>query len=279
MGGSAEMIARTQNWQNTIDDLDIVYCSVDISLSGNNVLFNRLKIHKLLTAEIVQFLERYGVKHKIEPLSGLGGGGESLLTLIKELWRQEWFFKFLFSILKLFLVQIIIKNRGIFYKVSRNKPRLEIFFRIQTDRKISSLDDSSLNKNLKARLLNLQNISEELFKILSEKHPLFLFDQQIRASVYSRSFRISYFIPYERQGGFNQSRLTRLINSLVITNNTDFSYSFLRGLIISRNERSMTYNHGGLITSSKSRQYYLVLSTKVLKDYLHSFLRNLHEKI
>lgn len=69
------------------NQLGIVYCSVDIALGGNNLLFDREKLYESLTQEATQYLGKYGINYRVEPLSGLGGGGgESLLAILRELW-------------------------------------------------------------------------------------------------------------------------------------------------------------------------------------------------
>lgn len=247
---------------NYIEDLNTVYCSIDISLAGNNQLFDRLQLHNLFTNEITKFLDEYGVKYEIEPLAGLGGGGiaESLLNLLRDLWHQKLFHEFIISSIKLLFSKYVISFMRIqFYAIDNKSPRMMICFRLKIDKELTKADERFLDKAVIDRLLNLRKISQVAFDRISAKHPMFLFDQKIGISIYSKSFRVIYSILHERQNKFNDFRLKKAIQSFKIKNNTDVQYGFLRGLAMTKSERDMKFERGFFLSSGKMKTSYFLI--------------------
>lgn len=255
------------------DKLNTVYCQVDISLSGNNYLFDRVKLHKKFTKEMTQYLKTYGVKYKVEPLSGLGGGGvgEGLLFLLKTMWDQRGILGVIFTIFRLISNHVFMANfLKLFYKVDHTKPRMKIFLRLKTDDQYGERELNYLNGDLINRILNLQGLSEGLFNLLTTNHPLFLFDQEIRASIYSKSFRVLYSIPHEMQNKFNTFRVRRFIQALRIKDMQDIEYGFPNNLFAVRTESKLIYNNlGSFMKDRTSKTYYFFISSKVIMDYLY----------
>src|SRR5437868_14806075 len=125
------------------DSLEIVYCSVDIALGGNNILFDREKISTLFTQQLTEYLKKYGVKYEIEPLRGLGGGGGGSVTaVLYQLWQQHWILGYIIASIRfLFNHYSTVASSKIFYKYDDSKPRMQIFLRLKSEEKI---DDQSL---------------------------------------------------------------------------------------------------------------------------------------
>lgn len=120
-------------------------------------------------------------------------------------------------------------------------------------------------------MLNLNTISENLFRELSKNHPLFYFNREIRASLYSIGFRVKYEISHERNNKLNFYRLKRHIKSLNLVENRDYSYYIPNTFFIIRTQQKQEC-HEALNTFSrvgKIKKYYFIISSKTISDHFN----------
>lgn len=240
-------------------DLDVVHCTVDISLIGNNRLFDRLQLHKLFISEVTDIFNKYGVRYEIEPLQGLGGGGigEGLISVLRSLWHQKMIHDFIISSVKLLFSRYVIGFiQKQFSKVDRTVPRMMIFLKITTDKELTKEYETYMDSAVIDRLLNLRRISSAIFNILSKNYPMFLFDQTIRASIYSKSFRVSYFVPHEMHQSFEGKGIEKTIKSMKIKEGTDSEYSLLNNFIVKKTERKTKFMMHGFVSEQKIKYRY-----------------------
>lgn len=247
-----------------LNELDLVYCRVYFSMWGNGDLFNKQELEENLTNEAISYLGRLGVSCKAEMPSQMGGGGfDGLFEGLRFAWEHRDFIAIgsaLISLVKSYARILLSK------KIDISKPRMDVVLRLKIKDQFNNSQKNSINKLLIGRLINLKNLNDALCKVLTEKYPIIIFDQSLKLSIYSRSFRISYSIPKENQTLFNEFRLIRLFKSLKIKENRDCSYNFTKWLSISRLDRKTKYENEFWVTDSKSKKYYLFLSLNILGD-------------
>src|SRR5258706_2906363 len=171
MGGGIKAVTGTNNFTNIYNDLDTVYCSVDL-ISGNNILFDRAFLFDKFNKEAEKYLKDNGVKCEIEGPASLGGGAGFLLDLIKQLWANKAIFIIVFVLAK-WLFGFITKSRF------DEKPRVCVSLRIKTDSDLEYVENAALEGMLTSRLINLKNLSDGLCDVFEKQNPIFNYDQLI----------------------------------------------------------------------------------------------------
>lgn len=185
MGGDLKTGIKTKNFNNAYSELEVVHCAVDL-ISGNNTLFDRTVLFSDLNNEAKRYFEHYGVKVEIEELAGFGGGTQTLLEFIKQLWTNKEIIGIIFVLLKnlyIFLIGLTSKNRP--------RVRVNLWLKIEVD--LEYVEGSDLEGAVIPRLINIKNLSDGLCKILEEKYPVFVFDQALGIYIERKSFEIYYF--------------------------------------------------------------------------------------
>src|SRR3989344_5701595 len=218
-------------------DIDTIRCYFDLSDDGNNMLFSREGVHKRLSKDIGEYLDKYGLQYEILPLGEKGGGGESILwEALKLAWENKSIIGLIFSLIKIGIsipkVTISMLNR----MSSQTKPRIIVSLSLETD---ENFDDRNLTFYLCRKLINLKNISDNLLKELSSKYQIFRFDQSFELFMSARHFLIRYEVKAEHQNTFNSFRLVRLFKNLRIKDNSYSVYEFTKFLLVSRFDGSM----------------------------------------
>lgn len=259
MGGGIKTVTANRNIQNAINDLDTVYCSVDL-IFGNNVLFDSTFLFKKFNQEAAKYLKDNGIKYKLEGPAQLGGGGEGLLAFLKLLWANKAVFTMAVALLK-WVFNVVTSPK------LDEKPRATVCLRLVTDSDLKYVENSALEAVLIGRLVNLKNLNDGLCDELQKKYPIFNFDQLIRVTLSDRSFRARYTLLHEQRNVFNRFRLMRLFKGLRVINKIDREYIFNKLHLIERTDRQTTQQNGAWMSSNKSKRYFLFLSARVIKDY------------
>lgn len=260
MGGGIKTVTANRNIGNAINDLDTVYCSVDL-IFGNNALFDRSFLFKKFNKEAAKYLKDNGIKYKMEGPAQLGGGGEGLLAFLKVLWANKAIFTMAIVLLK-WIFNLVIAPKF------DEKPRATVCLSLKTASGLTYVENSALEAVLIGRLINLKNLNDGLCDELQKKYPIFNFDQLVRVTLSDRSFRAGYTLLHEQRNAFNRFRLMRLFKGLKVRRGTDRDYIFNKLQLIERTDRETTHQNGAWMSSNESKRYFLFLSASVIKDYL-----------
>lgn len=244
---------KKTNTDDYLGDLDTVYCSVDLNLIGNNTLFQRELIHKIITKDIAKFFTENGINYQLNKLQGLGGGGGGfsyLYELIMAAWNKRDLIELVWSCLTIIkFLPRIIRSR-ITNSINKERPRIILLLGLKLDEN-RIINKPELDNLLKNRLINLKRIGNHLSTSLSTKYPLFLFDQDLQASIPSLSFQVRFSFNVENNSDFNTWRYFKIIEPMDILPNIDLTYSFNK-YTISKFERHTDYL-SGMWTSSAGK--------------------------
>lgn len=261
MGGGIETVTSNKNIANTSDDLNLVYCSVDL-ISGNQALFDRSVLFKKFSGVAAKYLKDNGVKYKIEGPASLGNGGLGFFfDVLKQLWSNKEIFGILFLIAKQ-VPKLLVDSPF------ADKPRVYVSLRIKSGKELDYVKNRDLEQLLVDRLINLKNLSDGLCDLLEKQYPIFAFDQSFGARLLAISFRVSYLIPHEKCTAFNKSRLIRLFKSVRVKNNLDSNYVFNKFNFVEGTNGKTTYEGESWMGDRKRNKYFFFVSSRIISDYL-----------
>ena len=246
-----------------LNELDIIYCYIDIALDENNLLFNRVVIHDNLSEDVTELFNQYGLSFEILGLAGLGGGAlESLWQAIKFAWDNNGFIGILITLSTSILNKI----------VHQDKPTIIISLSLKTKDNMCNPTNSELSK----RLINLKYINDSICNKLSIKYPIFKFDQMFGLSIDHRHFSVRYLLKNQQQNMLNNLRLLRLFKSINVRRNTFCNYTFIRWFLIKRTDGKLNIDDKGTRQVTLGKNYFFVFSTHVISDYLYLFRQSLN---
>lgn len=168
----------------TVDSSKIIECYIDLSDYGNNYLFDRAAINKIISKDVSAYMDKYGLKYEILPLGGKGGGG-GIFRLFGEGLKIAWDNReYIEAILALIKIAIKIP-RFIYFLLNQTsfteKPRVDINLGIELKDEVSAWERNMpfLNMYLAKKMLSLKQISDDLYDYLSDKYTLFKFDRSL----------------------------------------------------------------------------------------------------
>lgn len=245
-------------------DINKIYCYIDFSQETNYSLFSRWEIHSLISKDVSNYLKQYKLEYEITPLGGMGGGRvETLWEIIKFAWNNK-------DIIAIFLASIkTILNIPKYIKSTLNSlsspigPVINICLELRTN---TNFTDKNLNIAFSQRLINLRLINDSICKELSNKYPIFRFNERLGLFSYPRKFGVNYELNADQKNTFNNFRLIRLIQGLKIKDNRYIRYCFSKWLLISRFDEILNIE-GKTRMRTPYKRYYLLLSTHIISDY------------
>lgn len=244
------------------NDLDIIHCYIDFADNGNNAIFNREKIHKILAEEVIGCLEKYKLAFEIKPLGDKGGGArETFLNFLRLAWENKDIIAMLSVVIWKSPKYLVNFFRKVF---DQEGPRIII------DLSLTSNQDFDYEKSefqLGLRMINLKYLNDEICKIIIKKYPIFKLDQSFALFIEPYNFSIHYQISHKYQNTVNSIRLTRLFKNLKIRKNLNTNYSFTGWFLISRSD-CVRFLDEDIRVKELFKKYYFVLSTQTISDQL-----------
>lgn len=250
----------------TYKELNTIYCYIDLAQKDWGT-YDRLKLNAIFRKDIKNYCKSNGVNIKILELGGGGGGAETLLDIFRFLWQNKGIIGLLVSVpraIAWIYSQIIKKIEGL---LEQKKPSIYISFEFRLDDDYTDVEIKELNKIIPEKLTSLIMISDDLINTLTKKNSAFLFDRSFRASVACQSYWIQYSIRNKKWNNVNKFRLLRLFKAIKIRSSFYSSFDFEKWVLISRTDGWTEISKNAKV-SSTGRTYYLIVSNKLLKDYL-----------
>ncbi|MBP9819116.1 hypothetical protein KBC79_00035 [Candidatus Woesebacteria bacterium] len=263
MGG---VIDESQNnYYNFDKELSKVEFYIHAPRPNDFSLINRDKFYPLVVKEIEKYFTNNGVNAKwIGPVDGGGGGMESLIEIIKNVWENKDIFEFIIAFFGFFKNQLInIATKS----VNHNKITLDIGLSIHCDSNSGNVSKADLDFLLREKMKNLLLISNDLADFISSKHGFMSINTNFEATIRAQNFMISFSLNSDQRKVINIARYLNIIDNSRIRVRKIIRYTVTKLLLIKREEGEIDFS-GRSSISHGYKNFYFIFSSRLLKEFI-----------
>ena len=264
MGGTKEEIEQGNQIQKAWNELDNVSYYFLTSEKSNFELFDLNTLFPNLIKTIESYFDKSGIKYSyLGPIDRGGGGGFSIIELLKLLWQNKDIFSFFHSLIFFFksFYTSYVNNQ-----VKNVKPRIDLYLLIETNAELVKVPNNYINYMFSTKTINLTQISNSLANHITSEYNFILCDIFIESRINTKNYSANFFFSNENRNESKLNRFLLIIKNIKIRNFLYSSYKFSHlGLI----KRSDSFWNSKLREFGKSTHYYLLVSTNIISDFLN----------
>jgi hypothetical protein len=186
-----------------------------------------------------------------------GGGLDTILNILKTAWQNKDI------IYAIFNIAYLLKRNYLNWiddYLKKNKPRVVIILVVN----YSTTGDYWC---IGDEINGLKFLADEIYRELSKKYPIFIFDQSLFVTFEDLEKRADCYITSEKNNKFNRYRLFKIFDSFSGKRNMQYHFSITNFFAVKRTENELNRSGSSWI-GSNSKYYYLFFSSRILSDYL-----------
>jgi len=258
MGGTQSMIDAQNEHEVLTKDLKHVNCYVFFSRINKSSIDYQV-LYENLVRDISLGLKKYGItSYEFYEAGGGGDGLETIWDLLKILWENKDVISFvgsLISFFKNFFYQLEVRKVEKFYTEAL------VVFRLETNSKFNSLSKGEIEDTVSFTLANLLTITNAILDDQKSKYSAIHFNLSVEARLPFYDFSSTFNLIQEYRKS-REKQMLRFLKSLKIKKGVTIQHDLIPLHFVKRTDRTVDskgYSH--------FKKYYMLFSTKILRDY------------
>jgi hypothetical protein len=221
----------------------------------NSPLVDRQAFIEEAKNEIDQVFALYKIKAQPAEGGDKGGGFDGLWAMLKILWENKEIIQIVLAIAGGFW-RLIKLQRGWYLEKSIRNSRPRFIMSVCIIDNDKYLEDE-IPRWIADYLVNLKFVTDEITGRLSEKFPLFVFDQSISLWIPAKNVSHNYYFSHENQNRHSLARFIKICKGLPFFINRTIDHNF----------KWLIHRRDSYLSNQKSKVYWFFLSNWILSDW------------